>query len=101
MMSVIMEMPTTYSVLADEEFDELEGGIGAGAVIGIIGGAMAIAGGLYHAGQVAGERAYHAGLRNKTYQKIKWQVRVGVAGMSPAGSPFIMSGFENKFYSMI
>jgi hypothetical protein len=98
---MIMEMPASYSVLADEDFDDLEGGIGAAAVIGIIGGAMAIGGGLYHAGQVAGERAYRAGLRNGTYQKIKWQVRGAVFGLSPAGGAFIMTGFENKFYSMI
>lgn len=100
-MSMILEMPASYGELARDELYEIEGGIGVGAVVGIIGGAMAIGGGLYHAGQIAGERAYHAGLRNKTYQKIKWQVRGAVAGMSPAGSPFIMSGFENKFYSMI
>ncbi|RWZ52506.1 hypothetical protein ELQ90_00665 [Labedella phragmitis] len=100
-MSMVLEMPTTYRDVPNDELDGIDGGIGAIAVIGIIGGALGIGGSLYAGGMAAGERAYHAGLRNKTYQKIKWQVRGAVAGMSPAGSPFIMAGFENKFYSMI
>ena len=100
-MSMILEVPTSYRDVSTEELDEIEGGIGAVAVIGIITGAIGIGGSLYAGGMAAGERAYHAGLRNKTYQKIKWQVRGAVAGITPVGSPFIMAGFENKFYSMI
>lgn len=101
--SVVLEMPVTYTEVAAEELDDIDGGaIGTvGAVVGIIVGAWAIGGGLYHGGRAAGERAYYAGLRNKTYQKIKWQVRAAVFGMSPAGGGFVMAGFENKFYSMI
>jgi di/tricarboxylate transporter len=100
-MSTVLEMPTRYTDLAPDELDELEGGIGAAAVIGIIGGAMGIGAGFYRAGQIAGERAYRAGLRNGTYQKIKWQVRGAVVGMSPVGGAIVMTGFENKFYSLI
>lgn len=101
-MSAVMELPASFVDVAEDELDQLEGGIGAGAVIGIIGGAMAIGGGLYAAGQVAGERAYRAGLRNRTYQAIKWSVRSGVNGLvGPVAAVVIMTGFENKFYSMI
>lgn len=106
-MSVVLQRPAESIDLHEGEFDELDGGIGPAAVIGIIGGAMAIGGGLYAAGQVAGERAYHAGLRNSYYQQIKWQVRSGVIGYASsiglAGSiagGIVMTGFENKFYSM-
>jgi hypothetical protein len=87
--------------VADEEFDEIEGGIGAAGVIAIIGGAMGIGAGLYTIGQVAGERAFHAGLRNRQYQSIKWSVRAGVNGFAgPIAGSILMAGFENKFYSM-
>jgi hypothetical protein len=100
-MSMVLELPTAYRDVSSDELDDIEGGIGVPAVLGIITAAIGIGGSLYAGGRVAGERAYYAGLRNKTYQKIKWQVRAGVAGITPVGSPFIMSGFENKFYSMI
>lgn len=107
-MTAVLERPSEYLDLLEEEFDDVDGGIGAGAVIGIIGGAMAIGAGLYGAGQVAGERAYYAGLRNPTYQQIKWQVRTGVIGISSSmglggaiAAGIVMTGFENKFYSMV
>ena len=95
------------SGLAGRQDDNIDGAIGVGAVVGIIAGAMAAGGGLYGAGQVAGERAYYAGLRNSYHQKIKWQARggviaaassIGLAGAIAGG--IVMGGFENKFYSM-
>lgn len=101
-MSAVLEMPISYTTIDEDEFDDIEGGITAGTVIGIIGAAVAVGGALYGAGQVAGERAYHAGLRNPKYQEIKWTVRTGVlASVGLVAGGIVMSGFENKFYSMI
>lgn len=100
-MTTVLEMPDVFTDVEIDESSELEGGIGPAAVVGIVLGAMKIGQSLYGAGRVAGERAYRAGLRNGTYQKIKWQVRAGVVGFSPLGGPIVMAGFENKFYSMI
>lgn len=102
-MSAVLEMPIRYATIVEDEFNDIEGGaIGVGAVVGIITAAIAVGGSYYAIGQVAGERAYYAGLRNPEYQQIKWGVRAGaVAAAGVVGGPIIMSGFENKFYSMI
>ncbi|KAA0961999.1 hypothetical protein [Microbacterium sp. ANT_H45B] len=107
-MTAVLERPAEYLDLLEEEFDDIDGGaITVGAVVGIITAAIATGAALYGAGQVAGERAYYAGLRNSYYQQIKWQVRggvisfagsIGLAGAVAGG--IVMTGFENKFYSM-
>lgn len=99
-MSAVLEMPVSYVSIADDEFDEVDGG--AVPVIAIIGAVIAAGGAAYTMGQVAGERSYYAGLRNPEYQSIKWSVRGSVIGFLgvPLGGIFML-GFENKFYSMI
>ncbi|WP_460802799.1 hypothetical protein [Microbacterium sp. GXF6406] len=106
-MTAVLERPSEYLDLFDEELDEIDGGITIGAVTAIVGTAIGTFGATYAAGQVAGERAYYAGLRNSYYQQIKWQVRSAVVGLSSsiglAGTALgatVMLGFENKFYSM-
>jgi hypothetical protein len=70
-------------------------------VLGIIAAVIAVGGAYSAMGRTAGERVYHAGLRNAEYQKIKWQVRAGVIGFcGVVGGPIFMTNFENKFYSM-
>jgi hypothetical protein len=101
-MSAVLEMPISYTTIGEDEFDDIEGGITVGAVVGIIGAAIAVGGAYYAIGQRAGERSYYAGLRNPKYQEIKWGVRAGAIALAgPVGGPIIMTGFENKFYSMI
>lgn len=99
-MTALLEMPVRYNTILEDEFDEIDGG--AVPVLAIIAGAIAVGGGIYAIGQVAGERAYYAGLRNSEYQQVKWGVRgsvIGMVGLIAGG--ILMTGFENKFYSMI
>ncbi|ROS50500.1 hypothetical protein EDF50_2292 [Frigoribacterium sp. PhB24] len=63
---------------------------------------LTIGGSYYGMGQAAGERSYHAGLRNAEYQRVTWQVRsLALTACGAVGGPVFMTGFENKFYSMI
>jgi len=99
-MSALLEMPVRYTTILDDEFDDIDGG--AVPVLAIIAAAVAAGGTIYGIGQVAGERAYYAGLRNAEYQDVKWNVRagvIGIVGLVPGG--ILLTGFENKFYSMI
>lgn len=94
-------MPNKFVDVTNEEMEYDSGGIGLQAVLAIFGAAIVAGGATYGAGQVAGERAYHAGLRKAKYNKIKWGVRVGVIGLtSPIFGGILITGFENKFYSM-
>lgn len=94
-------MPKKFVDVTNEEMEYDSGGIGLTGVLGIIGAAIAVGGATYGAGQVAGERAYHAGLRKSKYSQIKWAVRAGVIGItSPLIGGILLTGFENKFYSM-
>lgn len=99
-MTATLEMPATYTDIVDADLDELDGG--AVPVLGIIAAVIAGGGAVYTMGQVAGERAYYAGLRNPEWQRVKWSARgtaVGLLGV--VGGGIFMLGFENKFYSMI
>ena len=70
-------------------------------IFGIVAAAATVGGSIYGAGQWAGERMFHAGLRRAEYQRVKWQVRSAAVGVfSLAGAPIFMTGFENKFYSL-
>ncbi|KJQ55159.1 hypothetical protein [Microbacterium sp. SA39] len=106
-MTAVLERPAGYLDLLDEEFDDIDGGITWGAVAAIVTTAVAAGGATYAVGQAAGERAYHAGLRNSYYQQVKWQVRGTVVGFASSiglvgtiAGALVMTGFENKFYSM-
>ena len=71
-------------------------------IIAIVMAAIAVGGSYYGMGTAAGEKAYYAGLRNPEYQNVKWQVRAAAVGaLGVIGGPVFMTGFENKFYSMI
>lgn len=71
-------------------------------IIAIVGAVIAVGGTYYGMGQAAGERSYWAGLRNAEYQQIKWQVRIAaMAPLGTVGGQIFMTGFENKFYSML
>jgi len=94
-------MPKQFIDVSQEEMEYVDGGVAVGTILGIITAVIAVSGATYAAGQVAGERAYYAGLRNSTYQKWKWQIRAAAFAISPIGGSIFMVGFENKFYSMI
>lgn len=88
----------------------LDGTGGAGAdyetravpVIAIITTVILAGGAAYAMGEKAALRAYYAGLRNGQWQSVKWQARATAVGMmGPVGGPIFMTGFENKFYSLI
>ncbi len=99
-LSALLEMPVSYTTVADDEFDDLEGG--AVPVLAIIAAAIGSLGALYAAGTYAAQRCYYAGLRNPEYQQVKWNVRggvLGIAGIAAGGA--VLLGFENQFYSMI
>lgn len=99
-MSATLEMPVRYAPVVEDEFDDVDGG--AVPIIAIVGAVIASIGASYGGGQVAGERAYYAGLRNPEYQEVKWNVRGFVLGIGgPVLGGAFMLGFENKFYSMI
>lgn len=71
-------------------------------ILAIIGAVIAVGGTYYGMGQAAGERSYWAGLRNAEYQRVKWQVRLAaMAPLGTVGGQIFMTGFENKFYSMV
>ncbi|MCU1409745.1 MAG: hypothetical protein JWR04_452 [Rhodoglobus sp.] len=101
-MSATLEMPVRYAEIGEEEFDEVDGGAAIGAVLAIISGVIGAIGASYATGQIAGERAYYAGLRNPEYQAQKWGIRGYILnyGGPVFGGAFAL-GFENKFYSMI
>jgi hypothetical protein len=72
------------------------------AVIPVITAVILAGGAAYAMGQKAAERLYYMGLRNPQWQRVKWQVRTTALGMlGPVGGPIFMTGFENKFYSMV
>ncbi|MDZ5145944.1 class IIb bacteriocin, lactobin A/cerein 7B family [Microbacterium testaceum] len=100
-MTALLEMPADYSIIEENELDEIDGGW-VQVAIAAAGVAIAAGAGIYGAGQVAGERAYYAGLRNPAYQANKWQFRAAAVGLAGViGGPILVTGFENKFYSMI
>lgn len=101
-MSATLEMPVRYAPVIEDEFDDVDGGAVVQVVLGIIGGLITAVGASYATGQVAGEKAYYAGLRNDEYQASKWNVRGYIInyGGPVFGGAFIL-GFENKFYSML
>jgi hypothetical protein len=71
-------------------------------VIAIITTVILAGGAAYAMGDKAALRAYHAGLRNGYWQSVKWQARVTAIGlMGPVGGSIFMTGFENKFYSLV
>lgn len=94
-------LPMNYVSVDHEEMEYNHGGVTLTAVLGIIGAVIGTFGATYGAGQVAGERAYYAGLRNSTYQNWKWQIRAAAVSLGGALGATFMLGFENKFYSMI
>lgn len=98
-MSLTLEMPITYTTIAEDEFDDIDGGVVP--VLAIIGAVVAVGGSLYAMGQVAGERSYYAGLRNSEYQKYKWNYRAGAVALLGVGGAIFMVGFETKFYEMV
>lgn len=65
-MTTTIQRPNEYIDLTDDELDDIDGGIAPLVVVGIVTGAKAVGGGLYHVGMVAGQRAYYAGLRNSS-----------------------------------
>ena len=94
-------MPNQFIEVTNEEMEYVDGGIAVGTIVHIVTGVIAVSGSSYGAGRIAGERAYYAGLKNKTYQKWKWRIRAAVVSLSPVTGTAFMLGFENKFYSMI
>lgn len=70
-------------------------------ILAIIGAVIAIGGSYSAMGREAGERVYHAGVRNAAYQQVKWKVRAAaVAACGAVGGAIFMTSFDNQFYSM-
>lgn len=94
-----MILPKNYQEVAQEEMQYMDGGIALTAVLGIIGGVIAVGGASYATGQAIGERVYYSGYTNRQYQKDKWKIRAAVVGLTGVLGVTVMLGFENKFYS--
>jgi hypothetical protein len=105
---VLADTPTlpTAELTSDNLRPETDAGEGEKqarvAVIPIITAVIVAGGAAYGMGEKAGARCYHAGLRNAGWQNVKWQARATAMGMiGPVGGAVFITGFENKFYSMI
>lgn len=92
-------VPDTRSPETSPNTNEKQTRVG---VIAIIGAVILAGGTAYAMGEKAALRCYHAGLRNGEWQNVKWQARAAVVGMiGPVGGGIFITGFENKFYSLV
>lgn len=98
-LSTSKTVPDTLSSETSPNTDEKQTRVG---VIAIIGAVILAGGTAYAMGEKAALRCYHAGLRNGEWQNVKWQARAAAVGMiGPVGGGIFITGFENKFYSLV